>query len=326
MPGDIYQLLFGDPAAAEETSRAMSDLLRFKKGAALVGAQAGGPLGMAGMMEKQGAEEEKNLYTGLDKRLQYGQERQAHQDRLLQQAQQFREGEASQDRRLKMSLAQMAAGVPNWTPVNAPDGSSYLVNHKTGEVKPVVGGAPTEGVLMKKLPGDVQKKLTSSKAVIDAVDRALAMVDKRPGAFGPMEDIGSMAPFGVGAKAIGSAQSALRDPQDTEARMAVFGAAAQKLHELAGARGFSPQEEQMMEQRYIPSTNDKAGNVKAKLINMRNDAATEYNGLKNLHMPKIHNESTDIPIMHVGESSQPNRKTVGGKTYEKLDGKWFEVK
>jgi len=107
MPDDIYSVLFGDSPDSQQAAQAMSQLLKYKKGMALVGSMAGGPMANAAMMEKQGEAEDKNLWGGLDKRLQYGQERQMHQDRLLQQSQQFRESQAAQDRQLRLTLGAM---------------------------------------------------------------------------------------------------------------------------------------------------------------------------------------------------------------------------
>jgi hypothetical protein len=87
---DLYGMLFGDTEDAKQASKAMSDLLKYKKGMALIGAQAGGPMGTAAMMEKQAAGEEKTQLTGLDKRMQYGQEAQQWKDALAQRAEQNR--------------------------------------------------------------------------------------------------------------------------------------------------------------------------------------------------------------------------------------------
>jgi hypothetical protein len=88
MADDLYGMLFGGTEDAAQASKAMSDLLRYKKGMALVGSMAGGPMANAAMMEKQAAGEENTQLKGLDNRMRYGQERQQHTDMLVQAKQQ----------------------------------------------------------------------------------------------------------------------------------------------------------------------------------------------------------------------------------------------
>ena len=90
MADDLYGMLFGDSEDAKRSSKAMSDLLKYKKGMALVGSMAGGPMANAAMMEKQAAGEEKTQLTGLDNRMRYGQEAQQWKDALAQRAEQNR--------------------------------------------------------------------------------------------------------------------------------------------------------------------------------------------------------------------------------------------
>jgi uncharacterized membrane protein len=87
---DLYGMLFGDPEDAKRSSRAMSDLLKYKKGMALVGSMAGGPMANAAMMEKQAAGEEKTQLSGLDNRMRYGMEAQQWKDALAQRGEQNR--------------------------------------------------------------------------------------------------------------------------------------------------------------------------------------------------------------------------------------------
>jgi hypothetical protein len=82
MDNEIYDLLMGDTPDSAEAARALAAALRFKKGSALVGAQAGGPAAYAKMASDQGTAEEKNVYGGLEKRMQYGQEKQAAAERM----------------------------------------------------------------------------------------------------------------------------------------------------------------------------------------------------------------------------------------------------
>ena len=147
MADDIYSVLFGDSPDSQQASQAMSQLLKYKKGMALVGSMAGGPMANAAMMEKQGEAEDKNLWGGLEKRLAYGQEKQLHQDRLLQQSQQFREGQAAQDRQLRMTLAAMkGAGKPGDQPMG--DDTLEMLAHqyaRTGTLPPLGMGQAAVG-------------------------------------------------------------------------------------------------------------------------------------------------------------------------------------
>jgi hypothetical protein len=148
MAEGIYDVLFDGSADSEQASQAMSQLLKYKKGMALVGSMAGGPMANAAMMEKQGEAEDKNLWQGLDKRLQYGQERQMHTDRLLQQKQQFDAQQGEARRSLALTLAAMK-GVGNKPADQSMDDPTLeMLAHqyaRTGQLPPLGMGQAAVG-------------------------------------------------------------------------------------------------------------------------------------------------------------------------------------
>ena len=195
MANDIYDMLFGDPATAQETTRAMSDLIKFKKGAALVGAQAGGPLGMAGMMEKQGAEEDKNLLTGLDKRMQYGQEAQNFKDTLAHQKQMAEyqtkamiansrlqgidlAGQYGLQRTMEAQKGKATGGAQDWSP-EAIDVAAEFVK-KTGTMPALGLGSPgvRKAIFERLAQKDPGTDLAANKAGYHADTTSLTGVQK----------------------------------------------------------------------------------------------------------------------------------------------------
>lgn len=182
MPYDneMYDMLMGDSGDSAQSAKAMSDLLRFKKGAAAVGQQAMGPAQQAQMMATQGAAEEKNLLGGLEKRMQYGQEKQQHTDRMQQAAAESRMNrevmmeDIKGRHKLEQTLAgnnpsriqQMADGVYQ---LNQHDGTWSKISDKgTIDVAKAKGGAtktfaPGEVTTLKKA-GQMLKDVNSTAA------------------------------------------------------------------------------------------------------------------------------------------------------------------
>lgn len=89
MPYDneMYDMLMGDSGDSAQGAKALSDLLRFKKGISAVGQQAMGPAQQAMEMGREGAAEEKNLLGAGVARLHYGQEAQGLKERIAHERQ-----------------------------------------------------------------------------------------------------------------------------------------------------------------------------------------------------------------------------------------------
>jgi HPt (histidine-containing phosphotransfer) domain-containing protein len=169
---DIYTLLMGDSLDSQETAQALADRLRFKKGAALIGAQAAGPPGVAKFMQDQGQAEEKELYGGLERRMQYGQERQAHIERLQQAKQQHEDSLKAQERALKLTLG----NIPNWEIEG-----NFMWNKKTGEMMPLPEGFASNMALKATAKGTKPLSLGEVKALSEINEELATLKDTASG-------------------------------------------------------------------------------------------------------------------------------------------------
>jgi len=119
----------------------------------------------------------------------------------------------------------------------------------------------------KLLTPQENKDLDTGEQAAGDVANAQEQVKKNPGAFGGLsnlaETVVGRVPI-VGAALAPRAGAALRSPEEQQARMAALTAAASRIHEIAGTRGFSKTERDYMN-NLVPGPNDSAAMVMNKL-------------------------------------------------------------
>lgn len=170
-------------------------------------------------------------------------------------------------------------------------------------------GFVEKGMIMK-LPQDVQQLIVNGQEGMEKLQRVMDKIDQNPGAFGYSEDWSAyLPPFETLhplTKAISVGQQANRNPVDTQARTEVFESVGGVMHDMAGARGFQPQEMTGLEQRFMPTTTDNAATIKAKLAAFYNNIAGKRNNAKNEYLQGLHNQTTDTPFLQVDKTGKVN--------------------
>lgn len=179
----------------------------------------------------------------------------------------------------------------------------------------VLGDLPTdvhslmEAQMRKKLPPEIRTKIEKAESALQKMRAAMDAVQAKPGAFGIGEDLSAFVPGTFLKNAVQSLQTNMRDPEATAYRTRVLSQAATAVHDLAGARGFQPSEVGQFS-RYIPTGNDNAKTVIAKLTPAQQDAKQEYARLLATHLPMLYSASdgADVPSIDVSPEAQA---TVG---------------
>jgi muramidase (phage lysozyme) len=203
-----------------------------------------------------------------------------------------------------------------------PDGRQIVTN-RTGQ-NYVIDQSPN-GVSYMPHSGPVIPKATFDKNVQDAQilnasaarsDAILNQVNQNPDAFGIVASgVAKLPQF-----AQGRAAELVLSPQAMDVRTNVLRQAAQEISDLYGAA--LSMGEQARANTFIPNSDDPPSVVISKLKSARDWASSKAS----VYGPAVNQQAG----ARTGQTQAPNapqqeeRKELGGKTYVKRNGQWFE--
>ena len=165
----------------------------------------------------------------------------------------------------------------------------YRVNLETGQGTPITitdpltstpGAVPTPQPLIKPNAA-ILKKQSASSAIVDKIDRAIALLDASPDSVG----IKTLTPDILLQRT---------DPEGIAVRAAIGELGAEKTHDLYGA-AFSGSE-QKRANSFIPASGDSVETIRAKLNNLKILAK----GVATNALPKSNPTDKGKPAGHLG--------------------------
>jgi hypothetical protein len=136
------------------------------------------------------------------------------------------------------------------------ENGTFLVDRRTGDARPVTNdGAPLQRP-GKEIPAAVNKSIIENQQNISKIDRAIASIDKQPGALGTMNMIPGMETL-----------RQYTDPEGVEARAGVADVGSLILHDRSGAAVTASETPRL--RPFIPSASDTPEVAKKKLARFR---------------------------------------------------------